>query len=120
MLTRRTLLSLVLVASGAPATWIGTANAQTYPFEGRWQQGGNGCGQADLFTAREMRSYGSGGGCKFTRVTSVNTTTYRYEARCSDDTGQYGTSGTIQMVGENRMLQRDRLMQGQATTYTRC
>jgi len=63
------------------------AVAQTYPFEGRWQQGGNGCHQTDVFTAREIRSPGSGGACRFTRVAAVDATTYRYEARCEGDTG---------------------------------
>ena len=83
----------VLVCVCAITALAVPAVAQTYPFEGRWQQGGNGCHQADVFTAREIRSPGSGGACRFTRVAAVDATTYRYEARCEDDTGAYSNLG---------------------------
>lgn len=97
-----------------------SAAAQAYDFEGKWEQSGNGCNQADVFTAREMRSFAAGGSCRFTRLSPAGSATYRYEARCNDDTGRYSTSGTIQMLGANRMTVRDRRMQGQVTEYTRC
>ena len=96
------------------------ALAQTYPFEGRWEQNGNGCHQADVITAREFTSYGSGGSCRFTRLDRVNATTFSFATRCKDETGQYTSSGTMQMQGPNRLLVRDRLMRGQTTTYSRC
>lgn len=108
------MLALVITLAGGPAL------AQGYPFEGRWEQGGNGCNQADTFTARGMSYYAAGGGCRFTSLNRVSASTYRYRASCKDGTGQYTTSGTIEMAGPNRMMLRDRLMQGQATTYTRC
>lgn len=107
--------TLILVLLATPAL------AQTYPFEGRWEQGGNGCNQADTFTAREIRSYADPDGvCRLTRITRINESTYGYETRCHNSTGRYASSGTIQMQGPNRFLQRDRLMQGQTTTYSRC
>lgn len=105
------LLSLVLA---------GPALAQTYPFEGRWRDGGNACEFGLILTSSRM-SYGSmNGGCRLTRLTAQGEGGYAYAAQCDDDSGRYATSGTMRMVGRNRLLLQDRLMRGQVTAYDRC
>ena len=101
------------------------ALAQTYPFEGRWRNGGNSCEDGLVITATHLNQPSAQSVCRFTRLQKTNATTFTYALRCNDNVGHsngtdYTSSGTIQMAGSNRFRQRDTLMRGQIDTYDRC
>jgi hypothetical protein len=115
---------LTALAAGFGAIPLADAQAQSYPFEGRWYQpDGSTCEYADVYSRRQVVYTGDAeNSCSVQKVIGSGDR-FELDLSCKDPAGhssRYRARETITMLGNDRMRVKNSKMDGQTTLYARC